>query len=1149
MRRLLPYFLAITLMLPSFAQTGPELVEQAQSAEQSGDLNGARTLWSRAADTLADEGNEAGQALSLFYKAILEYKAEEYEPALATLKEAEQIFAKLERDDGIALVLLQQGAILSADNKLPEAEAVYRRSLEAARRHGDQERLGEVLKRLAETLDAQHRWNEAYDVYRQLMDHQVAQNQTLAAAETLTTLGAIRQVQTKPEDALEHYRSALKIFQDNDRPAQAAEVIDRISRLLLSRYDWPGAEENLNLAIEFHLAHKDREREAIARANLGYAYENQEKFEQAAVEYEASAALFTELNNPAQVQKIRRQQVKALALSGKEAEARQSLEALYGDDPMKAGKLAQELGWRELAENSFQTALERTQEPTERARLLNQLGMLAARRSELLKARELFEESLQLARDTSNSELAASVQNNLGENYQSSGLYREAKPYYQESLDYFRQSQDLSGQAYALSNLGTLAFAQGDYAEALNYLNEAHQLSLNPDTFGGPHALIGTVLNALGLVHQFLGRTEDAERLYLEAIAARRAVNDRYGEIVTLNNLAAMFSERHAPEAATRVYQLALDLSERNNDPSHLAQLHNNMGMAAVDLGDNDDALSHYEKALELYRAQNIKDGEAITLDNLGCLKTDPGEAASLHKQAVDILEEIGNRQSLATALLHLGETQAEMGQRKEAIVTLTRSVDLLDELALALSPNDKSAFLGKNVDAYQVLVRLLVEENRDEEAFRVNERARARALLELLGGRSATIRKAPPNLARREEALRARIRTVLAAPATSENRENLASLKLEYTVLMDEIARVDPGNAGIGESEAPGVKTLSELLGPRRALLEYVVHDNVTYLFVVVKGEISAYKLDLGQDEILKLTGKWRRSLPRGGDEELARTLGRQLLEPALAELDGVEEIVIVPHQTLHYMPYSAIQLSGKPLIEQYRVTRAPSASAWLLSQKQELRKGPFAAAALGNVSLEAADSGETARGTSFAALPGTLDEINAVVELFPDSKQLVEEQLTSQQLKEAGTKSGALHVATHGVLDPDYPLFSGLVTSDGLVTVADILEWDRTPDLVVLSACETALGKLGDGDDIVGLSRAFQAGGTRCLVATLWPVSDESTSLWMTSFYDALKKDQTTAQASAAATLALRERYPSPYYWAPFVVIGDGQTRIEFE
>ena len=288
---------------------------------------------------------------------------------------------------------------------------------------------------------------------------------------------------------------------------------------------------------------------------------------------------------------------------------------------------------------------------------------------------------------------------------------------------------------------------------------------------------------------------------------------------------------------------------------------------------------------------------------------------------------------------------------------------------------------------------------------------------------------------------------------------------------------------------------------------------------------------------------------MPIDGRPELAATLGEALILPAIQQLTGIEELIIVPHRTLHYLPFSALEVSGEPLIDQFQITHAPSASAWLLARDLPNRPGLFAAAALGNAGITRSQQTSTGatRGADFLPLPGTLREIEAVTNIFAGGSQLVEEELTTDSLRKACAESGMLHVATHGVLDPDVPLFSGLVTTDGIVTVGDILEWEKTPDLVVLSACETALGDLGQGDDLVGLTRAFQAGGTRCIVATLWSVSDESTSAWMTLFYDRLKKGRTVSQASAEASRALRQTYPSPYNWAPFVVLGDGNVTVD--
>ncbi|MFA5504762.1 MAG: CHAT domain-containing protein [Vulcanimicrobiota bacterium] len=1131
-------------MLPVLAQTGTELVVQAQSAEQGGHLVEAGELWNQAVVEFAREGNPAAQALSLFYRAVLEFEVEEHEQALLSLKEAEGIFRELKRDDGLALVLLQQGVILVSSHRLPEAEVIFRDGLEVARRHGNQERIGELLQRLAESLDAQHRWDAAYDAYRQLMEHQVI-NEPEAVAETLVALGAVKQVQTQHREALVHYRDALQKFLEKESYPRAAEIMDRISRLLLSRHDWAGAEESLYRAIEFHTAHDDPRRLATARANLAYALENQDRFQEAMEQYRESIGLLAPLGEQELLNQTRRQLVKSLNLSGDRESALQELELLFQNDPVEAGKLCLELGFREKAESYFQDALESVFDEQGRAELFNQLGMLVGGRSELSKAREFYIQSLELARKVEDQKLVASVLNNLGENYHSSGSYSVAASHYLEALEHFQESNDRSGQAYALSNLGTLRFAQGDYSEAMDYLKKAHALTLDPEAFGGPHSLVGTTLNAMGLVNQFLGRSDEAERLYLEAVAARRAVRDMRGELVTWNNLAAMFMENRAPRAAERHFRAALELSERLNDPSQQAHLHNNLGLALVELGRKDQAREHYLSALNLYREYGMQDGEAITLDNLGHLEKEPREALEYHRQAITILEKLGNRRALATAYLHLGLVQERLDDQRGAIKSLTRSVDLLDELALGLSPDDKSTFLGKNIEAYQQLVRLLVEQKENEEAFRVNERARARALLDLLGGRAVSVRNAPPELAQREESLRANIGRLLNEPISETNNDRLALLKKDYGLLQDEIARFDPGSAGLRSLEVPGTRELRKALGGKRALLEYVLMDDQSYLFLVTQDQFQVLPLELGEAELYDLIVELRRDLISGGEEASARSLGR-LIEPALPLLGEIEELVIVPHQSLHYLPFSTILIGEQPLIEQYHLTQAPSASAWLLGQRQERHTGPFTAVALGGASPETPQTDELDRQGLFASLPGTLEEVGALTAIFPNSRMLTEEQFTSVTLQEASARSGVLHVATHGVLDQEFPLFSGLVTSDGLVTVADILRWEKTPDLVVLSACETALGKWGKGDDMVGLSRAFQAGGTRCLVVTLWPVSDESTTQWMTSFYEALKKKQTVAEASAAATRALREKFPSPYHWAPFVVVGDGRVRV---
>jgi CHAT domain-containing protein len=173
-------------------------------------------------------------------------------------------------------------------------------------------------------------------------------------------------------------------------------------------------------------------------------------------------------------------------------------------------------------------------------------------------------------------------------------------------------------------------------------------------------------------------------------------------------------------------------------------------------------------------------------------------------------------------------------------------------------------------------------------------------------------------------------------------------------------------------------------------------------------------------------------------------------------------------------------------------------------------------------------------------APLPGTEDEIKSISILFPENIILLGRDMTRRKVEETIRGKSTIHFATHGLLDPAHPLFSGLVLSDTILTTGDIFGLDLEAGLVVLSACNTAGGELSGGDELVGMSRAFMYAGSPSVVASLWSVSDESTTLLMKLFYRELRKGSPVARALQEAQKELIEKYPEPFYWAPFVLIG---------
>lgn len=174
------------------------------------------------------------------------------------------------------------------------------------------------------------------------------------------------------------------------------------------------------------------------------------------------------------------------------------------------------------------------------------------------------------------------------------------------------------------------------------------------------------------------------------------------------------------------------------------------------------------------------------------------------------------------------------------------------------------------------------------------------------------------------------------------------------------------------------------------------------------------------------------------------------------------------------------------------------------------------------------------------FAPLPDSEAEVREIGRLYPGSIVLTGRDMNFKSVTQSIGRGTLVHFATHGYLDSSHPLFSGLALSDGILSLPDIFGLDLQAHMVVLSACNTGIGELSAGDEIVGMTRAFMYAGSPTVVASLWSVSDESTAALMKEFYQGLKKGEKGAAALREAQLALMKKYPLPYYWAPFIVSG---------
>ncbi|MCL5773529.1 MAG: CHAT domain-containing protein [Firmicutes bacterium] len=276
---------------------------------------------------------------------------------------------------------------------------------------------------------------------------------------------------------------------------------------------------------------------------------------------------------------------------------------------------------------------------------------------------------------------------------------------------------------------------------------------------------------------------------------------------------------------------------------------------------------------------------------------------------------------------------------------------------------------------------------------------------------------------------------------------------------------------------------------------------------------------------------------------------------------MKGKKKLIIVPHSVLHYLPFAMlVDSNGDYLVKNYQILTQPSASVYMLCLNKKKSKGEkLEAYAIGDIAVSFGEKKEnkkevSLRGTivmspelmreGLSPLPGTEDEVKEISKVYPDGKVLIGNKATIEQVKTSVGNGTLVHFATHGILDSRHPLFSGLVFYDGILTTSDIFSLNLKANMVVLSACNTAGGGISSGDEIVGISRAFMYAGTPTVVASLWSISDVSTVQLMKDFYRKLKQGESKAAALQEAQKYMMKstEYSHPYYWAPFILIGDG-------
>ncbi|HEY6199096.1 MAG TPA: CHAT domain-containing tetratricopeptide repeat protein [Candidatus Binatia bacterium] len=581
------------------------------------------------------------------------------------------------------------------------------------------------------------------------------------------------------------------------------------------------------------------------------------------------------------------------------------------------------------------------------------------------------------------------------------------------------------------------------------------------------------------------------------------------------------------------------------------------LGIAYDRAGDTDEAIKSFEAGLRLIRESGFKTATSAAiyqaLGELYLKQRDFPRALENLTTALTIAERNRQEGIIQVVGAEIGEIYLQSKNTPEAIRYYKKAIDSIESTRSLLENEEyRTAFFEGKRRTYTGLLLAHLQAKDLAAAFDTNERARSRAFLDILGSR---VELARGPLLDEERRLRAAIAGVQARLARGNDDEEdvdeeetesdeaafTSDLDAAQKTYDDFIARIKKDHreqASLMSVEPLTLKQVQELMEPGTTMLEYFVTTRAVLLWVVEKDRLRFASVPFDRVELVKKIAELRRSVADPAEKEAFRVaaadLYRALVAPALPFIRG-KQLVIVPHDALHYIPFQALlSPAGRYLIQDYPIYYLSSAS--LMQFTHAKQKGAAERALiLGNPAL-----GDPAYDLRFAER-----EAKEIARIVPKSEVYVEADATKPRAVLLSPDFNVLHFAVHAELDENDPIGSALLLApqskdDGRLKVGEIFALNLQAGLVVLSACETGLGKLSNGDELIGLTRAFIYAGTPSVVTTLWKVNDRASYELMRLFYEALKTSK-KAEALRQAQLETMKQFPEPFYWAAYQLTGE--------
>ena len=922
-------------------------------------------------------------------------------------------------------------------------------------------------------------------------------------------------------EAEDIYRKALDKYQNNKDSKEwviaavgyGASLLDQGNNKKGSEWIFK-ADSVLNNKIPFEL-------KAYVKSNVGWAYKRLRNFEKSSLNYKAALDLAKESGDQYRI-----------------AQVSNSLSYLTYD----LGNYNEAIKYGRIAVESFES--------------INDLFLLSisydnlSRAYEVLGFTDLAEKyllkSFATKQEIQNNDFISTSHYHLGSFYHRTGNYNKALANYSKYLSYVKEVGDVPFITPAYTFVASVYQSLGEFENALEYYNESVRLA---------------DLNNIGI------------------------------SVKTRLNIAFCYQKLQELGLARSLYNKILSEQIKNDNTFDAIEIYLRFAELEHETGNYTEALSYAEKASDLSQGTESKQLKAksyASLSKAHLALNNTALALNYSKRAYQIASVFkGYRLASYTGLLAKAFYQAQ-----------SDSAFYYADLAFAEIEREQSSVYGENLesgvfsnyaDFYNEVAYWYLEQKNDVyKAFEITERGRARVLLERLSFSESDLQNVVEDttliaLRQKEkniDKLYRQIENSKDEQSISKLKSELSELEFQYQSFTNELHLKYPKLRSFKELETIKISEIQNSLSAEDALIEYMFTDHRLIIFRITKDDADHTSVEIDtvspKKHLSVLVSDFRTAIQEKAALDLigkrSKPLFELLLKPVSDKLDGINNLLIVPSKSLSLLPFDALYINNSFLIEKFSIKYLPSSTIYKYIEPphRTTSRELFAVAGSGL-------NGSTSQTKNYSSLPSTILEVDAISKEFTDVLSLKHQEVSESKIKTTSLNEFRyLHFATHGNVNELNPQQSGLIISelvesegafqeDGYLNSKEISTLTFNADLVVLSACNTAVGKIISGEGLQGLQRSFLKAGASSVVVSLWSVYDKSTASFMGSFYKNLRTleeeevglwtkfkmyfDLYTppmfGYKEKALHLAKKELIQHPYYnhpvyWAPFVMIG---------